>query len=957
MPLLRLFGHPAMDDADSSRPLGVPAKAIALIALVVAKAPRPLLREWLAETLWPDTDVAEARTNLRRHLHLALKAIGEDAFVLTRQTVQWNAASATSVDVIAFESLLQANAAAAADHYTGDFCAGIMDEALDDARLRYRSRYEQALHDLLSASKAAGDDSAARTWLQRLISYDPFDEHAVRELMSLRRSAGDRAGAIREYNALAHRLSSEMNVEPEPETVSLFTEIVAENTPSPTPNNLVNATTTFVGRGRELSEIRSAFGKVATVVLVGPGGIGKSRLAIRAAFDLLGAYHDGVWFVDLEHARGEVDIWQGIAQACGMPSSDVPKDAVLHRFSNARTLVVLDTCEHVADGAGNVMDVLGSRTAAHTLATTRRHLSVAHGHEIELRALDVPPSSLAPGDSPLRYSAYRLFMERAAMVSPAFAVESRNVGSLADLLRSIDGLPLAIELVASRANMLTVNGMRRRLGEALRTARTYSGLRNRTMDAALTWSYNLLSPAHRELFAALAVFRGSFTPEDALSVCTHISGCVELLFELADASLVSVVNIGDDMRYRLLETTRGFALQKLLDEEQQDRIFSMHAEHYAAKADSLSQEPDSAFSALLSSTSLNIPDYLAALDYAADHTQAAVGLRILEGLHRFGIRQHFTTDLLARALLLGELPDISGAQRARIARLAGMLAEQSGSYATSIRQFEIAVAYYREAGDESKLCDALTGIAVMAYHLGRYEECENRFLEIRERSERIGDTMLLIKTLGRLGALYLSQAQFEKAMPLLESAVTRLGELGEVRQRATAVKNLGTAAYYLERHEEAIAWLDQAIDLCRLTSEAGMQANALCTRGGALRELNRLSEAIDSFLAATSLLATLTDPTDLIECLEDVISTLAACEDYENAARLLGFCDALREEIGSPINPGLRFYYDRSIGKLQSALGPTFGACHAIGAADSRADAFRLAVQALTRLRAEKMKI
>lgn len=951
MALLRLFGHPVLERDGTRTPLGVPAKAVALLAIAAANYTRPLSREWLAQSLWPDADPADARANLRRHFHLLSKAIAEDLFVLSRHTAQWNADSSTVADVIRFDELARTEPALAVQEYGGELCEGAEEETLGALRLRYRSAYEALLRGLAAAAHAAGDDAALALWLQHAINHDPFDEPCVREIMLLRRRHGDRAGALREYIAFAQRLRSELSTEPEAETLALFSEIAGEEPLDATPHNLQAAATTFVGRERELSELALALQTRKIVTLTGPAGVGKTRLATRFCFDTLPTRPDGIWIADLDHCSNSAAIWEHMAGAMQIGGTGTADKRVLNYLADKNALVVLDTCEHVLDGAREVTQRIVTETSAAVLATSRRALRLIDERVIEIRALDIPPADLRPGESALRFGAYRLFLERAAMINPTFHVAPRQVRALAEILECLDGLPLAIELVASRANVLTIEGMRKRLETTMRAARrTQTNARAQTIDDAIGWSYDLLSEDQRRLFDWLSVFKGRFVIEDVERVCAQIPNAAESLFELVDASLVTIVSSEREVAYRLLETTRNYAFARLTREAQSAEAQRRHAEHFASKGDALAQSPESAIPDLLEAVGHALPDYLAALDYACEGGGLTIGLRILEGLHRFGIRNYFIDEILARALRLLEGAE-PGAERARIARLAGMMADTSGRYELSLAQFEIAVAYYREQHAEQALCDALSGLAVVAYHLGRYEECERRFIEIRERTERSGDTMLTLKTQGRLGALYLSQGQFERSLPLLESAATGLRALGELRQSSFALKNLATAAHYAGHYQDAVGWANQALQFAEATSEVPLRTLALCLRACAQRELGEMTGALDSLLAASRWFEPLGKSSDLAECLEDAASTLCACGEYETAARLVGFSDAMRLEIGSPLNPGLRLYYDRTNTALRNRLGAGFESAHALGAQETPGSAVLLATQTLDRLR------
>jgi predicted ATPase len=955
MALIRLFGHPVLDRGDGRAALGVPPKAVALLALLAANHARPLSREWLAQSLWPDDDPTAGRANLRRHFHLLVKALGDDAFVLTRHTAQWNAASAHAVDVIRFEALANAGSALALDEYAGDLCAGISEEALDALRLRYRTQYETFLLALIRSAQASHDDASLLLLLQRAVGHDPLDEDAVRELMRLRRRSGDRSGAIREYNALAVRLQSELSVEPQPETTELFREIVAEDSAPPAPNNLRNAATTFVGRERELAALAQALAESRIVTLTGPGGIGKSRLATRCCFDLLAAYRDGIWFVELDYAGGEAGIWERIADALQLPPSNARERSVLQHLREAKALVVFDTCEHVLQEVRSIAERLSKETTVTVLATSRRRLHARGERVLEVEALEVPPLDLRAGDVPLRYGAFRLFLERAALVSPAFRVEPAQIRIVSEMLRSMDGLPLAIELVASRANVLTIDGMRKRLSATMRARRASAAhSRQQTIDDAIAWSYELLSSGQREVFEWLSIFHGDFTADDVESVCSEIPLAIEALFELAEASLVAIVATGNDVRYRLLETTRAFAGERLAERGAMRTAYWAHAQYLATKADALAALPEVEYAARVESIAAGMADYLAALQHCAEYGWIAAALRLLEGLYRCGMYMRFARELLActQALITSGQPDRQSA--ARVNRLAGMFAGVCGELPAAAHYMETACRYYREAGDDTKLCEALSGLAVVTFTAGRYSESERMLLEVEERTRLDGAETLHLKTLGRLGALYLSQGDFERALRYLEPAAAGLRRGGDVHQLGFALKNLAVAAHYAGRQSEAVRWTEEALALPGVPSNPGLHAMLLSLRGNAHRELGSRAQALGSQLDAAELLSGLGANVELAECVEDIAATLAAYGECEDAARLLGMADAVRLAVGSPLNPGLRRYYDQTVQRLQARLGREFAAALKAGAAASPQGAHHLARESLSRLLAQE---
>ncbi len=943
MARLRLFGHPALESNESSRPLGLPSKAVCVIALAATSADRPMPRDWLAQTVWPDTDPSEARANLRRQIHRALKALGDDVFVLTRQTLQWNAAGSLDCDVVKFDALRTADAAGAVEQYGGELCAGVAEECLEDVRVRYRSRYEHLLRTLIENARDAENTVQMRLWLHRLIAHDPLDEEAVREIMSLRVSMGDRPGAIRDYNALSQRLHAQLGVEPQPQTVSLFTQIVGEYPAPVTPHNVGNSTTTFVGRERELRAIQEGLRNSRIVVLLGTGGIGKSRLATRSCLDLLPSYPSGVWFADLQHCASEDDVWLQIASAARLAAGESPQAAVLQHFADVEALIALDTCEHVLQAARTVAEKLLAHTKAHVLATSRHRLGITAGCEIDVGPLDLPPASLAEGDSPLRYAAYRLFVERAASVSPAFHAAASNVRHLIELLHNIDGLPLAIELVASRANALSINSMRRRFREALRAASEHTG-RNRTMDAALAWSYALLTPDQQQLFAAVGVFNGKFTVEDVEQVCRHIADPVPRLFELIDASLVSVVRTDEEPRYRLLETTRNFALEKLAPVF--SSVVESHAEHFAGKADALAAMPETDFAKFIGSLSDALPDFLAALEHATARGWGSIGVRLVEGLYRFAMRGHFTVPVRERAKAFAANAQIPEAQRAVVARLAAILEENTAS----LPLYEFAASYYRKSGDDVRLCETLSGLAATHFIMGNYDECERLLLYVRDKMEHGGDRRVYLKALGRLGTLYTThngEQRYDEALEIMPMVASELQELGEVRQAAQHLKNLAASAYFVRRYEDALTWAQKALELTALTSEVAMRLNLLTLCGAAEQERGNLRAAAEWHLQACELVDTLGESREAAESLQDIAGALCALGNLTEAARVAGYSERLRAKLAFPLNPAERSDYDRMLARLEAGLGANLAEAWAGFASDTLADVTAVARQSL----------
>lgn len=939
MLLLRLFGHPVIERDGVRTPVGVPPKALALTALLTANAARPLSREWLAQALWPDAASAEGRANLRRHCHLLGKTLGEDALVLSRHTAQWNSRCSVSVDVVRFDDFLQRQPVLAIQEYGGDLCAGVEDEALTALRARYRFNYETLLRTRIEELRSSGDDAELAVWLQHAINHDPYDEHSVVEIMRLRMRHGDRAGALHEFNALAQRLRSELGVEPAPETTELFRRFADSEAQLRSPNNLPVPTTTFVGRERELNAVISAVRESRAATLVGPGGIGKSRLALRAAFNLLSEYPDGAWFVSLEHADGEHAIWEQIVGAFEIGRSGTVADVVLQRLRNAKALLIFDRCEHVAEDARRVVERLLKHTEVRVLATSRRQLRVDAECVIDLSPLDIPPEDQREIE-PMRFAAYRLFIERATAVSPAFRVDPRQTRVLRQVLTRTDGLPLAIELVAARANVLTLEGMRKGLRSAMRAPhRLPAGARAQTIDDTIAWTVDLLTPFQREVFYELAAFRSFFDLNDVEQLCGSPEA-VEALFELVDASLVTVAGSPDGVRYRLLDSTRAYAEARLL-ESGGDETRARHAEWAARKAQQIAGAPEEHLASLLAAALNDMPDYFAAVDYSIACGLPALTLAIVEGIHRFGVRSYFTHEMLARVQkALGSFSP----RQPRLVRIAAMLAHTAERYDEALDLVRESAKMYRQAGDESSLADVLSDEASIFYSLGRLQESENLLAESCERAKRAGATRIYLKSAGRLGALLTS---YDRALELLAPLAEQLLRLGEFGQAAFAYRSLAAVAFGERRWDDAVNWAERSIPLLAASAGRATQALLLTVRGCAQQEAGNVEASLRSHLEALKLCSFSADPGETIDCLEHIAATLSNLEEFA-AARLIGFAARVRAEARMPHAEQQGRYCGPIAGRLSSIMGGAYEAERAAGCQMSAEQAVDLAGRLLT---------
>ncbi|MEP6954748.1 MAG: BTAD domain-containing putative transcriptional regulator [Solirubrobacteraceae bacterium] len=555
-------------------------KAQALVKLLALAPGRRLHRDQLAEALWPERDAASSANNLHQALHAARRAIGTDALRLAGGVVTLEA----SVDVERFET------AARAAHGSGD--ADGHDDALSlyGGELLPEDRYEpwtaarrvalRELHTTLCLELAQLRDGtpAAITALQRAIAADPLAERAYRALMTAYAASGRRTEALASFEQLRADLRTDLGADPEPTTRALYRDLLATTTADPPArrDNLPRRLTSFVGREREQADVERLLARTPLLTLTGPGGAGKTRLALEVAARAAARDATHVWLVELAGVGDGDFVAQAAAAAIGvpLPSQRPLLGALAAHLAPLDTLLVLDNCEHLADACAVLVEgLLAAAPRLRVLATSREPLRCPG--EVTWRV-------------PALAEARRLFAERAASARPGFALGPPEEAIVAKICERLDGMPLAIELAAARVGALTLEQLAARLGDSLdvlgdgsRTALT----RQQTLRAAIGWSHELLDGEERLLFRRLAVFAGSFTLEAAEDVCA--GGAIErrrvaaLAARLVDKSLV----VAEGERLRLLDTIRQYASERLAASGERDRVALRHLDWCLALAE------------------------------------------------------------------------------------------------------------------------------------------------------------------------------------------------------------------------------------------------------------------------------------------------------------------------------------------------------------------------------------
>jgi predicted ATPase/DNA-binding NarL/FixJ family response regulator len=403
--------------------------------------------------------------------------------------------------------------------------------------------------------------------------------------------------------------------------------------------NLPSEATSFVGRRTELAELRTKLAMARLVSLVGPGGVGKTRLGVRIATEMGRRFKAGAWMVELAEVRDPALVSNAVVSALDLrdQTATEPLALLLAYLRDKELLLVVDNCEHLLVAAAQlVTEVMRAAPGVRVIATSREPLAVSGEHLLPVQPLELPSPSAAEPLTRLRQNeAVQLFTERAAAASGTFELNALNRGAVVDLCRRLDGLPLAIELAAVRTRVLSVDQIRERLSDrfALLTGGSRAALpRHQTLRTAIEWSHDLLAQDERTLLRRLCVFGGRFTLEDIESVCTSDDlspdGALDLLSSLVDKSLVMREDTRDVASYRLHETMREYAALKLREADEEGLLERRCAEYYRTKSQQSATESRQQLVELLSWMDLEIDNVRSVLRRCLVNGELRTGIDI-----------------------------------------------------------------------------------------------------------------------------------------------------------------------------------------------------------------------------------------------------------------------------------------------------------------------------------------
>jgi non-specific serine/threonine protein kinase len=683
--------------------------------------------------------------------------------------------------------------------------------------------------------------------------------------------------------------------------------------PAP-PGNLPTPLTELIGREADAVAVTDLIARQRLVTLSGPGGVGKTRLAVELATKVSHRFPDGAWFVDLAPLAEAAQVPRAVLATLGLhePPGQDPMVALAGYLRARSLLLLLDNCEHLVGACAELAaTVLAAGPCPRLLATSRERLDVVGEAVWPVPPLALPTADpTAPPDRVAASAAARLFAARARLVRPEFAVTAANAAAVAAVCRRLDGLPLALELAAARAGALTVEQIAARLDDAgglLTGADRTAPPRHRTLRAAVDWSHDLLAEPERRLFRRLAIFAGGWTLDAAEAVCADAAGAgaevLDGLRSLVGKSLVLAEPRGAEMRYRLLEPLRQWARERLDASEEADAVARRHAAYACALA--TAAEPalrGPAQAAWAERLEVEHDNLRAALAWAQASGDAAAAVRLAGALAPYWyLRGHLTEGRARLAAGLALPGPVEPAARARALTGAGALARRQGDYAAARALGAEALGLARAAGDGVVAAAALVVLGNAAHEQAGFALARDLYEQSLAAAEAAGDCWGAAMALNHLGTAARDLGDPATARARYEASLAALEALGD-RWGAGAVRNnLGLLAGARGDLAAARALYAQSLAVARAAGDRWSTANRLLNLGAVAFDEGDLAAARASYAESLALARDLGTRSAVPVALERLAGVAAAAGQPARALWLAGAAAGERARLPTPL--------------------------------------------------------
>jgi predicted ATPase/DNA-binding SARP family transcriptional activator len=888
-----VLGPMELGVAGESVPLGGP-KQRALLALLLLRANTVVPRDELVEELWlgnPPGTAVNALQGYVSDLRQAFAAAKNPGFgpdrLVTRAPGYVLRVEAGEFDLDIFERLAsearrdlddQRPAAAAPklrealDLWRGPPLAEFSSDFLHAERLRLEELRLAALEDRIDADLALGGHAELVGELTGLVAEHPLRERLRGQLMVALYHAGRQADALDVYWNTRRTLVEELGIEPSVTLQRLHQAILRQDSslepalarPQAAARrvDVPAPAVPLVGRAPELADIGRLLRTedVRLLTLTGPGGVGKTRLAIEAARSLADDVEDGVAFVPLDSLDDPALVSPTIGRALGLDKPDELESYLRDR----NLLLALDNLEHLLGAAPALGRLLAAAPRLKLLVTSRAPLRLVGEHEFRLAPLPVPEESLPRSPiALLRIPSVALFVQRAQAANRDFSFTGANAAAVAEICSRLEGLPLSLELAAARVKLLAPEALLERLSQrlAVLTAGPRDApARHGALAATIDWSYDLLDREQQDLFARLAVFAGGFTIEAAEAVCGETRDLLNALGALLDNSLLVHAEAAES-RFRMLDTIREYALGRLEEGGGADDARRAHLEYFLGLAETADGEligPDQR--TWLHRLEAEHDNLRAAFAYASALPEGSAAIRLASALRRFWrIHGHLADGRRMLEAALAREASVAPELRVKALNGLGTLAGEQGDFPAATQAFEESLGLARSLGAADGIANAITNLANIDLFQGNYDAAQAK----------------------------------------LDESVRLWRELGETRSLAITLENLGCIAIAQDRLDDAARLLAESVALARAAGSERTIAGALSARARALVLLGELEDAAALLEESSGIGLALAEPHAIADALDGFVGLAAVGGDAERSAVLSGAADAVWDSIGA----------------------------------------------------------
>ena len=902
------------------------AKPRALLAILLLHANEPVGSERLIEDLWAGHPPATAAKVLQTYVSQLRKALDSDVIV-TRPPGYELRVEPDSLDLHRFERLVtearEAEPPAAAQS---------LSEALalwrgPARRVRLRAlgagsrsaRLEElhlsALQDRIDADLALGRHGELVGELERLVAEHPLAERLRGQLMLALYRSGRQAEALAAYRSARETLVEQLGIEPGPALRHLEQAILKQDpaldvSPAESTSSLPARSTSFIGRRRELRELRALLRRsdVRHLTLTGAGGSGKTRLAIEAAAGLEAEFPDGVVLVELAPIVDPKLVAATIADTLGLvevPGKRVAEVLVSY-LRGRRELLLLDNFEQVLAAAPLLAELLAGATGVTLLVTSRAPLDISEERIYPVPALELPDPSRPLEIGRLRRTeAVRLFVDRARDARGDFELSDENADAVGELCVRLDGLPLALELAAARIKVLAPADILARLGSRLEPLKAEPGAgvpeRHRTLRTAIAWSFDLLETEEQALFTSLGVFVGGFTLEGATAVAGELElDVVDGVESLLSINLLRTERLaGGVPRFGLLETIREFALERLAARGDAEAVRRRHAGHYAL----LAEVADPALFgpqqlSWLERLDAELANIRAALTWATESGETESGMRIGAGLWRYWQMRGYLTEGRERLERLLAVGSGSGRARATVQWAIASIAVNQGDHDAVRRHLESALPVLRRVGEDRRVASSLSILALSALA----ERDPDRALALTEEglefARHLGDLSFEAMFLFAVGLSHGWRGELDEAERMIEESIHTARRGGNVISIGNWLRGLGSVSLARRDYERARPHFEESLAIGRELGHSWCISHTLSNLALVAQEARDADAALQLLAESVAIERETGERLGLAANLE-VYGRLAAAEDHPvRAVRLYGCASVLRESVG-----------------------------------------------------------